>query len=189
MQRIVHLFFEALMLKRLPRSGYHFLGSGSESVAEHSFMISLIAYVMGQMTPEADKGKLMAMCILHDLPEARMGDLNYVQKNYVRADEKKAVKDLVRGLPFGEEMENLLEEFAKGESLEARLARDADQLAFLVDLKALADTGRRGPAKWMGVVEKRILTETGISLAKSLMGTDWDAWWLEKYVEPSKVSE
>ncbi|MCW7752712.1 HD domain-containing protein [Desulfobotulus sp. H1] len=186
MQRIVHLLFEALMLKRLPRSGYHFLGSGSESVAEHSFMITMIAYVMGQMNPEADQGKLMAMCLLHDLPEARMGDLNYVQKKYVCADEKKAVRDLVKGLSFGGEMVRLLDEFTQGESLEARLARDADQLAFLVDLKALADTGRRGPAKWMGVVEKRILTETGRSLAQSLLDTDWDAWWLEKYAEPPR---
>lgn len=185
MQRIVQLFFEALMLKRLPRSGYQFLGSGDESVAEHSFMISLIAYVMGRMTPGVDCERLMLMCLLHDLPEARMGDLNYVQKNYVRADEEKAVRDLVHGLPFGKEMADLLKEFSEGKTPEARLARDADQLAFLVDLKALADTGRQGPHKWMDVVEKRIVTDTGRSLAHSLMSTDWDAWWLEKYVDAS----
>jgi putative hydrolase of HD superfamily len=103
----------------------------------------------------------------------------------VRADESKAVRDLVRGLPFGEEMAALLGEFSEGKSLEARLARDADQLAFLVDLKALADTGRKGPAKWMDVVERRIVTDTGRALAESLMATDWDAWWLEKYIDPS----
>ena len=184
MQRIVYLLFEAMMLKKLPRSGYQFLGSGKETVAEHSFMIAMIAFVMGRMEPEADSGRLVTMCLLHDLPEARMGDLNYVQKRYVKADEKKATRHLTDGVPFGSEIRELIEEFAAGKTLEARLARDADQLAFLVDLKHLEDTGRKGPEKWMEVVEKRLATETGKALAACLRQTDWDAWWLENYIDP-----
>jgi len=41
------------------------------------------------------------MCILHDLPEARTGDMNYVNKKYVNVDEKKAVKELTEGLFWG----------------------------------------------------------------------------------------
>ena len=46
MKRIANLLFEAKMLKEIPRSGYHFLGSGRETVAEHSFMITFIALNM-----------------------------------------------------------------------------------------------------------------------------------------------
>ncbi|MGE4193968.1 MAG: phosphohydrolase, partial [Pseudodesulfovibrio sp.] len=34
--RIVDIFNECGMLRKTPRTGYQFLGSGSENVAEHS---------------------------------------------------------------------------------------------------------------------------------------------------------
>ncbi len=40
MQSIVNLLFEAGMLKRTPRTGLQFLGTGSESVAEHAFRVT-----------------------------------------------------------------------------------------------------------------------------------------------------
>ena len=46
MKKIANLLFEAKILKEIPRSGYHFLGAGKESVAEHSFSTTFIAYVM-----------------------------------------------------------------------------------------------------------------------------------------------
>ena len=82
MKNIAHLLFKANILKEIPRSGYHFLGAGKESVAEHSFSVSFIAFVMSQIEPDVDAFKLIAMCLVHDLPEAKTGDLNYVQKKY-----------------------------------------------------------------------------------------------------------
>jgi putative hydrolase of HD superfamily len=35
MKRIADLLFEARILKEIPRSGFHFLGVGRESIAEH----------------------------------------------------------------------------------------------------------------------------------------------------------
>ena len=37
--------YEVGMLKKTPRTGYRFLGSGEESVAEHSFRTAVIGYV------------------------------------------------------------------------------------------------------------------------------------------------
>ena len=87
MKKIANLLFEAKILKEIPRSGYHFLGVGKESVAEHTFSTTFIAYVMSQLLPDADALKLIAMCLLHDFPEARTGDLNAVHKQYVTKDE------------------------------------------------------------------------------------------------------
>ena len=75
MKKIAHLLFEAKMLKEIPRSGFHFLGAGKESIAEHSFCTTFIAYVMSQLEPTVDALKLTTMCLVHDLPEARTGDL------------------------------------------------------------------------------------------------------------------
>ena len=80
MEKIANLLFEARMLKEIPRSGYSFLGSGRESVAEHSFSTTFIAYVLTTLTPDADAYRTICMCLLHDLPEARIGDQNTVHK-------------------------------------------------------------------------------------------------------------
>ena len=124
MQKIADLLFEAKILKEIPRSGYHFLGAGKESVAEHSFSTAFIAYVMSQLEPEVDALKLISMCLIHDLPEARVGDLNTVHKQYVTADEGKALEDATRGLAFGDNLRDLLQEYNDGLSKEARLAHD-----------------------------------------------------------------
>lgn len=183
MKNIANLLFEAKMLKEIPRSGYHFLGSGKETVAEHSFMITFIAFVMAQMDPSVNAARLIAMCLLHDLPESRTGDMNYVQKKYVRVDEDKAVSDLIRNIPFGSTIRELIDEFNASESKEAKLARDADQISFILELKTLSDTGRRGPETWLPIVKDRLRTETGKQIAESIADTDWDEWWKKNYVD------
>ena len=183
MEKIADFIYEAGMLKKLPRSGYAFLGGGQESVAEHSFMIATIAFALSRMESDVDGARLVAMCLLHDLPEARIGDLNYVQKRYCDAQEAKAVAHQASGLPFGLEYKRLIEEFNEGKTPEAKLAKDADQLAFIHDLKKLMDTGHKGAEKWLDVVMGRLVTETGKHLAQAMVSRDWDAWWLDGYSE------
>ncbi len=179
MKDIANFLFEAKMLKEIQRSGYHFLGAGKETVAEHSFMITFIAYVMAKMEPNADALKLITMCLIHDLPETRIGDLNYVQKKYVKVFEEKAIADTIRDLPFEQEITTLIDEFNKGETLEATLAKDADQISFILELKAIQDVGSNAPDKWIPVVMERLKTKTGKSLGKSILNTKWDEWWMK----------
>lgn len=183
MKAIADLLFEAKILKEIPRAGFHFLGAGRESVAEHSFSTAFIAYVLAQMAPEVDAGRLTTMCLVHDLPEARLGDLNYVQKKYVTADEQKAVADTTRHLPFGKNLAGLIDEFNAQQTIESRLAHDADQLAFILDLKSIFDVGSQSPEKWLPVVQKRLKTELGQQLADEITRRRWDAWWMEEYEE------
>jgi putative hydrolase of HD superfamily len=180
MRRIADLLFEARILKELPRSGYHFLGSGRESVAEHVYFATFVGYVLAQMCPDVDGAKIVHMCLMHDLGEARTGDLNYVQKKYVRPDEVKALADLTDGLAFGEHIKALCEEFRKGETQEAKLAHDADQLALVAELKALCDVGQKGPETWMPYVVDRLKTEAGRRLALELLETPSDRWWFHE---------
>ncbi|GAB6907869.1 Metal dependent phosphohydrolase [Desulfosarcina cetonica] len=179
MDRIAEFLFEAMLLKRVHRTGYQFLGPGKESVAEHTFSVMCIAWVMAQLKPEADQKRLLAMCLVHDLPEARMGDINYVQKQYVTADESAAVSHLTQGLSFGNQVSELIDEFNARETLEAQLAHDADQLAFLIDLKSLSDMGYAAPPKWAHHIQERLETSVGMELSKSIEKTEWDSWWLK----------
>ena len=58
------------MLKRTPRSGFQFLGSGAESVAEHSFRTAIIGYTLARLDGQADTGRVVQLCLFHDVPEA-----------------------------------------------------------------------------------------------------------------------
>jgi putative hydrolase of HD superfamily len=183
MKDIANLLFEAKMLKEIPRSGFHFLGAGQESIAEHTFSTTFIAYVMAQLDPEIDALKLITMCLVHDLAEARTGDLNTVNKTYVTADEAKALEDTTRHLPFGSSMTGLIKEFNENHSTEAQLAHDADQLALILELKYLSDIGYAPPDTWLPHVLKRIKTKIAKKIAQSIMQTHRDDWWLNKYVD------
>jgi putative hydrolase of HD superfamily len=180
MKNIANLLFEAKMLKEIPRSGYHFLGAGNESVAEHCFSVMFIAYVMSRMEPDVDAMGLISMCLIHDLPEARIGDLNTVNKKYLKANESKALGDTIKGLSFGQDLIDLFNEFSDGGTLEAKLARDADQLALILELKDLTDIGYKPPETWVGNVIDRLETETGKKIARAIMDTCRDEWWREE---------
>ena len=168
------------MLKEIPRSGYHFLGVGKESVAEHCFSTTFIAYVMSRMEPEVDELRLISMCLIHDLPEARIGDLNTVHKKYVKADETKALEDAIKDLAFGQNLTDLFDEFSEGRTIEAKLAHDADQLALILELKDLMDMGYKPPETWIGNVMSRLETETGQKIARAVMDTCRDEWWRDE---------
>jgi putative hydrolase of HD superfamily len=177
MKRIADLLFEARMLKDIPRSGFQFLGVGRESVAEHVYSTTFIGFVMTQLLPEVDGRKLLGLCLIHDLPEARVGDLNSVHKAYVQADENRAIADMLQGLDFGLRIKDLLDEYHAGTSTEAQLARDADQLALVLELKDLDDIGHRPPQDWLPQVLNRLKTETGKKLAAGIMATRRHDWW------------
>lgn len=51
--------------------------AGGESVAEHSWRISLMAYFVSDEFPEADLLKIMKMCLIHDMGEAFTGDISF----------------------------------------------------------------------------------------------------------------
>ena len=189
MKNIANLLFEAKMLKEIPRSGFHFLGSGKESVAEHTFSTTFIAYVLGQLQPEVDALKLISMCLVHDLPEARIGDLNTVHKTYVTADEAKALQDTTADLPFGAAITDLIQEFNQNRSDEAKLAHDADQIALILELKYLADIGYTPPDTWLPHVLDRIQTTIGKDVARNIMETHRDDWWLNKYIDTNNRND
>ncbi len=183
MEHIANLLFEVRILKDITRSGYAFLGSGKESIAEHSFMTAFIGFTMARMNPDLDGTKLVAMALVHDMAEARTGDLNYVEKTYCRKDEAKAISHLTRFVPFGKDITDLVEEFNLKKTQEARLANDADQISFILELKKLMDTGSKGPEKWIPIILDRLLTQTGQKIAQSILKTQWDEWWMRDYAE------
>ncbi len=179
MENIANFLFEVGMLKRTPRTGLQFLGSGEESVAAHVFRVVFIGYALVHLEQDVDEKKVIKMCFLHDLPEARTGDLNYVNKKYVTAHEQKAISDLAATIPFGDDIQNIIEEFNRAETKEARIAHDADQLELILMLKENKDLGNRYADEWISFAVKRLRTEKAQALARAILETDSTAWWFK----------
>ncbi|MCK9229843.1 MAG: HD domain-containing protein [Syntrophales bacterium] len=177
MKNIVNFLFEVGMLQKTPRSGFQFFGSGRESVSEHILRTLYIGYALSKLEPGVDELKVLRICLMHDLPEARTGDMNYVNKKYVTVDEEKAVNDLAGTLPFGAEVKEVLAEFREGETREAIMARDADQLALILQLKEYGDLGNKYSAEWISYAFRRLQTDRAKALATAIMETDSSEWW------------
>jgi len=179
MKEIIDFLFEVGMLKKTPRSGFQFLGSGNESVAEHILRVVFIGYTLGKLVRGVNEIKLLKMCMLHDVTESRTGDLNYVNKKYVISKEEDALEDLSRELPFGKEIKSLIEEFNEGKTLEAKLANDADQLELILQLKECQDLGNKYASEWLPFVLKRLKTNIAQEMAKEILNTDSTHWWFK----------
>lgn len=106
-----------------------------ESVAEHSWMMTLMAFFMRDEFPEADMDKVIRMCIIHDLGECFTGDIPAFDKNETH---EKTEEDLlykwVSSLPenYAAEMRELYEEMAQRKTVEARIYKSIDSLEALV---------------------------------------------------------
>ncbi|MGB5219001.1 MAG: HD domain-containing protein [Smithella sp.] len=179
MDSIANFLFEVGMLSRTPRSGYQFLGSGSESVAEHILRTAFVGYTLCKMYESLDELRVLKMCILHDLPEARTGDMNYVNKKYVTVDETKAVKELTDELFFGDDIRSVIEEFNAKQTRESLIVRDADQIALILLLKECGDLGNKYSEEWISFAVQRLVTDNGKKLAERIVHTDSSQWWFK----------
>lgn len=106
-----------------------------ESVAEHSWRMSLLAYFIRDEFPEADMDKVIRMCLIHDLGEAFTGDIPTFQKT--AADEKledRLLSEWVETIPnpVGSEMKALYAEMAERKTVEARIYKALDNMEAVI---------------------------------------------------------
>ena len=179
MKDISNFLFETGMLKRTPRTGLQFLGSGKESVAEHSFRTIMIGYTLAKLNGKVDETRVLKLTLFHDILESRTGDLNYVNKKYLDVDEEKAADELAESLPFGEELKDLLREFKEKKTEESLIANDADQLELILMLKEYGDLGNKYTKDWIKFALKRLHTSEARKLAESILATDSAEWWFK----------
>jgi putative hydrolase of HD superfamily len=177
--QVANFVYETNIHSRTPRSGFWFLGSGNQSVAEHLFHVAMITYALANLEPKIDKNKAILMALFHDIGEGRTSDHNYVHQRYGRLAEPEAVKDIAQSLPFGQEILDLFQEEQKRETPEAKLVKDADQLEWISTLRAEEVKGNKKAKEWIQISYKRLKTKSGQKLGKFLIKTHPDSWWFD----------
>lgn len=189
MTQFANYLNEVGMLNRTPRSGFQFLGSGEQSVAEHMYRMMHVAFLLARMSEErVDELRLLRLVMFHDLPEARTSDHNYVNRKYVQEDLEKVLEDGASHWPFGEEIAACVREFEAAETPAARIAKDADQLELLLVLKEQGDLGHPHVDDWIKPLLARLKTDAGKRLADEILATRWDEWWFNNKQDPHWVN-
>ena len=106
-----------------------------ESVAEHSWMMTLMAFLIKDEFPDADMDKVIKMCIIHDLGEAFTGDIPTFDKTKENeVTEKTLLTQWLNSLPDTQrnEMTALFDEMEKRETTEAKIFKAIDSLEALI---------------------------------------------------------
>ena len=113
---------EMLELKQLPRTGWVRSGvNNPESVAAHSWGMAVLALRLAPK--ELNLERVLSLCLVHDLPEVRIGDLTPHDDTSNKAElEHKAMSDMAP------QWLSLLEEYEAGETAEAKFVKQIDKL-------------------------------------------------------------
>ena len=176
LQRLADLCNEAGMLRHTPRSGYAFLGSGRESVAEHSYRTTVLGYMLARMAG-LDPSRVVMLCLFHDLHEARTGDFNYVNHRYDTCRARAALEDATEGTGLGPDILGAWDELEDAKTPTALLAHDADQLDLICNLQRELSRGNEFAREWLDSALRRLRTPQGRELAEAVLRTDPNRWW------------
>lgn len=106
-----------------------------ESVAEHSWRLSLMAMLLKPEFPEADMDRVVRMCLIHDLGEAFTGDIPSFEKTQADVQaEDAAFEAWVATLPepTRQEFTVLLGEMNALETQEAKIYKALDKMEAII---------------------------------------------------------
>ncbi|MCR4839327.1 MAG: HD domain-containing protein [Eubacterium sp.] len=107
----------------------------TESVAEHSWRISLMAFLLKHEFEDLDINKVVEMCLIHDLGECFTGDIpTFIKTDSDREVEDSLLSQWVKSLPaeLSGEMAALYKEMDAQETKEAKLYKSLDKLEALI---------------------------------------------------------
>ena len=168
-QALLDFIEEIAVLKNLPRTGWRFQGiKDGESVADHCYRVSLLSMILADLLNthgvRLDVEKVMRMALLHEVAEARIGDVPFPALEYIPEDVKErgediAVKSMLEGFgSVGEKYIEIWEEFEGNTSVEGQLVRAADKLELMIQAYEYEKIGYRSLDKfwtnnwnWQGI--------------------------------------
>lgn len=119
-------------LKQVTRTSWTSNGQ-PETVASHSWRLCLMALVLAPRMPHIDLGKLLRICLVHDLGEAIGGDISAVLQEGApsKSEQERAdLLELTKELPTSvrDDLVALWDEYEQASTPEARLAKGLDKL-------------------------------------------------------------
>lgn len=137
-------------MRRLPRIHRQTLlvDDVTDTIASHSYRVALIGWFLAK-EEKVDPYKVVMMCLLHDVGEARTGDHNWVHKRYIKIFDEEVIREQLGTLPHPEVYE-IAKEYHERKSKESIVAKHADLLDQILLLREY---------EWQGSKEAKIMLE------------------------------
>ena len=126
------------ILKQTERTGWVEVGVYQpESVADHTFRTAFLCMLYADMEA-LDPLKLVRMALIHDLPEAVIGDLTPPQKTAETKEKEETAISQILGLLPKKQMETYLavwKEYQEGKTREAKAVRQLEKIEMALQAK------------------------------------------------------
>ena len=189
-KRIVNFFFEVGTMRRLPRIHRQTLlvDDVTDTIASHSYRVALIGWFLAK-AEKVDPYKVVMMCLLHDLGEARTGDHNWVHKRYIKIFDEEVVDEQLGELPY-KDLKEIADEYHARKSKEAIVAKHADSLDQILLMREYEWQGNKEAMLWLkgktGDKIKSLSLKSAQELAKAMHNTDPSEWWTHLWTSKNR---
>ena len=137
---ISEFFYQIANLKTTQRSGWQskLNLSNSESVAEHTYMMSVMAMILSDIK-NLNTEKIIKMSLLHDWAESKIGDFmpGEVTNEEKSMLEDKAMAEILSILPdkIQNDYQNIWNDYSNNISLESKFVHQLDKLEMVLQAK------------------------------------------------------
>jgi putative hydrolases of HD superfamily len=185
-EHLPDLLYELSAVDRIPRSGLvEFLFDNFESIGGHSYKVCIVAYFLATIL-DADLEKVQTMALFHDTTETRAGDSNWIQKKYINRDEQTALEDQYKDLPakFTEKLLKTIAEYEERKSIESKIVKDADNIAYFITLKQLEVKGNLEAKKRLQYQTQNLdyfFLDESKTLLRSILATNPNEWTMAQH--------
>lgn len=169
--RDAELLYELGCLRYIKRMWQRLLNPDFANVTEHSFRVAWIALMLSTMEKSGNQEKIIKIAMVHDLPESRCGDVDYIARMYTDRHEERAIHDIFSGTSLEKEMVSMWEECEKRQSIEAKIVKDADNLDVELELQEQGARGHAIQNIWKTQRKKAVYTKLYTKSGRKL----WEA--------------
>jgi putative hydrolase of HD superfamily len=177
----ISLLYELGTLRHVTRTWRQFGGGSFANVAEHSFRVAWLSMIIATHE-RADIGRTVRIALVHDLPETRVGDSNYLTRMYMSHNEDDALMHSTAGTCLEQDAGALWQEYRERVTLESKIVKDADNLD--CDLE-LVEEGARGNrigetlAPTRAAVYEKLYTDTARRMFECIQKSDPHTWHIQ----------
>jgi len=179
---VAKAIFEMFEMNRTPRSGWQRAGlrhSMVENNAEHACLVTQISFILATLEG-INPGEVVCEALFHDNAEPRTGDQNKLNARYFdkTKGERRAFQDFIRRLPptVEKSMLNYFDDFDRGESIRAKIVKDADLLQMAFQAKFYMSIGYKYTERWLLGVEQKLNTTSAKKIYQQLLNTEFYEW-------------
>ena len=143
---IVDFLVSLYALKRIKRRGWeqHSI-AGGESVADHSYFVTLLSLVLADLfEPGLDRNKLLMMALIHDVVEIDTGDItpmDNIDSQTKYRNEKAAADSLFSKISGLQEYAAVWDSFEREDCKEAVFVKNVDKLEMALQALVYERTG------------------------------------------------